>query len=173
MNDLKKCQLFFDLIGLQHKQVKKIRSSHKHSFWAKTRITKGVLEYTEDCHVGHLLHEAGHISVLPTEVRCALSGDLLSLSRFAEFFADSDYRYIYADEYAAIAWSYFAALAADVDSTLPFVVGFESELIGLDVHQSIKASIGTLMGSAYSVRLYYAQMLDAKGGQTLTKWMQD
>lgn len=56
-------------------------------------------------HPGDLLHEAGHIAVTPPSQRAALSGNLNSSQ---------------ADEIAAQAWSYAAALHIGLDPAVVF-----------------------------------------------------
>jgi hypothetical protein len=57
---------------------------------------------------GDLLHEAGHLAVAPPEVRGGLAGDIDELPDL---------------EWAAIPWSYAAALAIGIDPALVFHEG--------------------------------------------------
>jgi hypothetical protein len=84
--------------------------------------------------VGDLLHEAGHLAVLPARLRpelgpgdlhalpaiAARRAELLDAAMFAALDPEADAagaiaRLIDADEHAAVAWSYAAAFAANLD----------------------------------------------------------
>jgi hypothetical protein len=74
-------------------------------------LDRGGLLYDESqlTYPGDLLHEAGHIAMMPAESRATLSGSIdvpgLDLSTL---------------EIAAVPWSYAAALACEIDPALVF-----------------------------------------------------
>lgn len=76
------------------------------------RIDKGKITYDPDklLYPGDLLHEAGHIAVMPPEERYLHSGDVKAES-------EGD---IMGDEIAAILWSYAASNALDLPLDIVF-----------------------------------------------------
>jgi hypothetical protein len=77
------------------------------SFLPGIEIERGALlvDETRLEYPGDLLHEAGHIAVAPPEIRRRLSGDVAELPDL---------------EWAAIPWSYAAALEIGIDPALVF-----------------------------------------------------
>ena len=93
------------------------------AFLPGIRVERGALLVDERqlAHPGDLLHEAGHIAMTPAELRPALSGaiDLPGVDM-----ADL--------EVAAVAWSYAAALAVEVDPAEVFhAAGYRGHSQGL------------------------------------------
>jgi hypothetical protein len=94
---------FLDEIGL----AVRFGAISETTFLAGIRIERGQLVVDESrlLYPGDLLHEAGHLAVLPPERRAAISGD-----------AGDDAGY----EMGAIAWSYAAALHIGLDLATVF-----------------------------------------------------
>ncbi len=80
------------------------------TFLPGIRIKDGGLVVDEDrlAHPGDLLHEAGHLAVMPAATRKGLNGDLLD---------EADTALI---EVAAIAWSYAACIHLDIEPRVVF-----------------------------------------------------
>lgn len=76
------------------------------------RIDAGtlVIERTKLFYPGDVLHEAGHIAVVPPSARPRLSDNLQT----------GDWQHDLGNEIAAIAWSYAAALHVGIDPALVF-----------------------------------------------------
>ncbi|MEP9356377.1 hypothetical protein ABLE93_22740 [Xanthobacter sp. KR7-65] len=97
---------------------------------------------------GDMMHEAGHIAVTPSLFRDQLDGNTNAVlpAMFAWLDAHpAAFGYpenpvaraiMQSLETEAIAWSYAAALAADIDSRLPFLKGFGGG--GLDIHHQVE-----------------------------------
>lgn len=84
------------------------------SFLPGVAIRSGVLVFEEArlLYPGDLLHEAGHLAMMEPAVRCVCSGDVGDDAGL---------------EMAAIAWSYAAALALDIEPEIVFhAVGYKS-----------------------------------------------
>jgi hypothetical protein len=93
---------------------------------------------------GDMMHEAGHIAVTPSLFRDQLDGNTNAVlpAMFAWLDAHPDAlgypekpvarAIMQSSETEAIARSYAAALAAGIDSRLPFLKGFGGD--GLDIH---------------------------------------
>jgi hypothetical protein len=64
-----------------------------------------VIDHKKLAHPGDLLHEAGHLAIMPPSARPALDGDLMSDG---------------GEEMAAIAWSYAAAVHLGLDPSVVF-----------------------------------------------------
>ncbi|MEY3897067.1 MAG: hypothetical protein RLZZ214_2588 [Verrucomicrobiota bacterium] len=79
-------------------------------FLPGVRIENGVLQFDRDALLwpGDLLHEAGHIAVTAPSQRAALGGKLDVTP---------------ADEMAALAWSYAAAIGCGIDPAIVFHEG--------------------------------------------------
>jgi hypothetical protein len=97
---------FFDRIGLPWAHA----TLSDQEFLPGIRLEGGVLKIDPD-HLrwpGDLLHEAGHLAVLPPSQRGALHGKLEASP---------------ADEMAAIAWSFAAAVECGIDPAVVFHEG--------------------------------------------------
>jgi hypothetical protein len=93
-----------------------------------------------------LLHEAGHLAVLPGMFRDEASGDLDDVNKAMSDWTDQHLAAIHPDdprmrailqsgECEAVAWSYAAALAIGIDTRIPFYRGFDDE--GLSLHDQV------------------------------------
>ncbi|WP_454884267.1 hypothetical protein [Sphingomonas oryzagri] len=93
-----------------------------------------------------LLHEAGHLAVLPSMFRNEASGDLHDVSQLMSDWIDGHLAAVHPDdprirailqsgECEAVAWSYAAALAIGIDTRIPFYRGFDDE--GLALHDQV------------------------------------
>lgn len=141
--------------------------------WPDIAIANGAIKLTENCHPGHLLHEAGHLAIAPSELRLSLSGDL----NF-ELPDACDERWMHMTDSAASVWAYFAAKAARVPTRLPFEVGFTPGFPlalsqdGIELHDQIESSIGSITGSPGSCDLFYSGMMASKGAGQLSRFLQ-
>lgn len=102
-------------------------------------VWDGVLHWDERSHPGDLLHEAGHLAVLPSFARQLVRGDaeceavqealhtyLTSVPDLFSYPEDAQARAcLQSGDSEAIAWSYAAAVACGVDPWLCFEHGFE------------------------------------------------
>jgi len=105
-----------------------------------------VASYDDDVS-SELLHEAGHLAVIPSVFRGEASGDLSNLAplmddwfaarpRALELNEDPIARGILqCGECEAVAWSYAAAHAIGIDTRIPFRRGFEGT--GLALHDQV------------------------------------
>ena len=96
---------FIESIGLE---VRKETLTDE-TFLPGVRILDGAIVVDEDrlTYPGDLLHEAGHLAVMPAEIRAGLSDNV------SESHPEKN-----GGEAESIAWSYAAALAAGVDPTI-------------------------------------------------------
>lgn len=167
MNDLDKIIWFLRSTGLS------VEVGHVESwFLTGINITGGRIIYNPDRldSPGDLLHEAGHIAVTPAIFRKHLTEDSDELARThyeAWYEANPNWccypenplgRHIMqSSETEAIAWSYAAAVAAGVDTFLPFAVGFQDE--GEIVHEQLA------MGMHFGIHgLFHAGMTRVPNG---------
>lgn len=104
------------------------------------------VERFDDEFAGELLHDAGHLAVLPGRFREQGNGDLRDVSKIMSDWVDRHgalldpddptvRAILQAGECEAVAWSYAAALAIDIDTRIPFFRGFEGE--GLALHDQV------------------------------------
>ena len=133
--------------------------------------------------VGDVLHEAGHVAVTPSLFREHLS-DNVSDDRMNKLYEDylaanpDGFSWpedpicraiLQADEQAAIAWSFAAALAIGIDTMLPFKNGFEGG--GEDVHLAL--SIGQHLGiNGLRVGGMTGRRGATDGFPAMVRWMQ-
>lgn len=73
---LLKTAAFLNEIGIVTRLVDKIDG-----FLPCVRIVKGELEFTAQCEVSDILHEAGHIATVPLQFRAYLDGDVSPAQR--------------------------------------------------------------------------------------------
>jgi hypothetical protein len=117
-------------------------------FLAGVAISDGALlvESCADDIAGELLHEAGHLAVLPSLFRIRASGDLSGISEFMSDWIDTHIAEVGPDhptirailqcgECEAVAWSYAAAVEIGIDTRPPFFRGFEGD--GLALHDQV------------------------------------
>jgi hypothetical protein len=108
-----------------------------------------------EAHPGDMLHEAGHLAVLPADARLAAQGDADEVSGFHD--NDSE----------AIAWSYAAALACGVDPWLVFESGFTSREDAEEAFRLLRS--GRHDGIAKLVEADF--LSDAKEFPKLRRWL--
>jgi hypothetical protein len=183
-------------IGLTVTKVEKVEDAWElgvRPFLPRVWIKNGIVYYDKWTHPGNLLHDLGHIAVTPSWLRLHLSGNL-DWSQSPELIElvnskcdagaekgssklQNENALIHGDEQAAIAWSFVAAQAADVDDFLPFEIGFDNpkSTTGEELHKSL--SISSLTNGVYHAgiaSLYHGGMLKNKTDfPKLTKWVQD
>lgn len=104
------------------------------------------VDRNDDDLAGELLHEAGHLAVLPGPFRNEADGDLAGVCENMSAWLDANLAEIYPDdpkvrailqsgETEAVAWSYAAAVALGLDTRIPFYRGFDGA--GLDLHDQV------------------------------------
>lgn len=156
------------------------------SFLPNVWITQGIVYYNSLTHPGDLLHELGHVAVTPSWLRSDLKGNLdweenpelwQVVSQKIDNLSESEWNFVvHGDEQAAIAWSFAAAQAADVDDFLPFETGFEDGGVfaGEALHESLV--ISSLTGRCCHpgiACLFHGKILDNKKAfPNLNKWIQ-
>lgn len=100
----------------------------------------------DDDLAGELLHEAGHLAVLPEQFRSQASGDLSGVIQLMSDWLDAHAPTLHPDdarvrailqagETETVAWSYAAANELGIDTRIPFYRGFDGE--GLDLHAQV------------------------------------
>lgn len=104
----------------------------------------------DDDIAGDLLHEAGHLAVIPTIFRDKATGDLSGLGQLFDDWFDTHPNalgceedpiargILQSGECEAVAWSYAAAHAIGIDTRIPFSRGFSG--VGLALHDVIALS---------------------------------
>ncbi len=107
MDTLKRCVDFLEKIGIPV-SYKKLEGP---CFLPGLSIESGTIVIDEDAlkYPGDILHEAGHIAVVPANERAALSGTSIDKRHNHQ-----------AEEMMAIAWSYAACIHLDIDPTFVF-----------------------------------------------------
>lgn len=132
---------------------------HVHPFNPGIWVESGALVYDPDvAHPGDLLHEAGHLAVLPSCLRLHANGDFDDVTpRIGEYMAAHPNALAFPEDpvaramieggdSSAIAWAYAAALAAGVDPWLTCERGFPEEDDGRAALEALQA--GTFVGIA-------------------------
>lgn len=139
------CATFLDRIG-----IPVILSPGADGFLPGIRILGGSILVTaaDDGLAGDLLHEAGHVAVVPALFRPLIDDDVSGLEpAFGEYIEAHPDGFSYPEdpvcrgiiqsgEQEAAAWSYAAAVAAGIDPWLPFSKGFNDE--GRDVLERMR-----------------------------------
>lgn len=152
--------MFFDRIGLPY-----VQDSEVDGFLFHVCIQKGVLIFDPRVDSGDLLHEAGHLAILPPACRSNFSGNIDNYLEVLNF--DADERLLYCNDQAAIAWSYFAAKEIGLNPNVIIGVGMDRSTI-----QVLNIGCESTIGSFYSCQLYYLGILATKKG-TVQKWLLD
>jgi hypothetical protein len=152
-------------------------------FLPNVRIKSGVIlvDPVDDRVCGSMLHEAGHIAVIPSLFRSDISDDACAsvqsaMDAYCEkhvYFLDGLENPIVrgimqSGESEAIAWSYAAAHEIGVDTTLPFQLGFDGE--GAEIHATLGA--GCHFGINGLVAGGMTKMRGSEGFPRMTRWMQ-
>lgn len=150
---------------------------------------------TSEETLGEILHEAGHIATIPSFLRPLIDGDVESpeilaaaeeyclKARAMSFDPDADptvRAIIQADDVSATAWSYAAAIAADVPPELliagPSAFGgqgsesAEAVLIGLKTGHYI--GINSLAASKMTFTKGWARCMGAQPFPHMQRWLQ-
>lgn len=113
----------------------------RHDFQMQIWIEKGELIVGHHAHAGDLLHEAGHLALLPSSFRIHVCGDIEdSIGPLAETYMKENpdalertpedpvaRALLQSGDSEAIAWSYSAAVAAGIDPYLVCENGFMPE----------------------------------------------
>ncbi len=170
-----KCKEFLEHIGITVKVVPGVNGFLDH-----IRISEGgiLIDPISDQVSAHMLHEAGHIAVVPSRFRQGMNDNLYK--SFKEMWAysaaldpsdDGIGRHILqSGESEAIAWSYAAAKHIGIDTMLPFEIGFNGPADGAEVHYCLS------MNSHFGINgLYHAGMTKMRGEDRYPKmirWMQ-
>jgi hypothetical protein len=117
-------------------------------FLAGVEVSRGEfrVQSCADDIAGELLHEAGHLAVIPGLFRGQGCGDLSGVSEIMSEWIDSHIAEVGPDdpmirailqcgECEAVAWSYAAAVSIGIDTRIPFFRGFEGD--GLTLHDQV------------------------------------
>lgn len=139
---LNRVATWLNSIGLVTKPGKRSDQSFMRGIW----FDCGCIVYDPDeAHPGDLLHEAGHLAIVPARFRHFVKGEIEeSLASHYDDYLKSTVdcedatlqAIIQSGDAEAIAWSYAASLACCVDPWLCFVNGFDGE--AESVFQAIK-----------------------------------
>jgi hypothetical protein len=142
-------------------------------FWDGIKTTNGTLTVNPDvAHPGDLLHEAGHLAILPVAARTALSGDNLGDIEFTEAYQACfaiDQRLGYATDSAATGWGILACIELGLDLSIVFANGFytgEGEQYAL----TAKSTMGKPLGNEWVNDLYYLGMVAKKSSTAPLFW---
>jgi hypothetical protein len=114
---------------------------------------------------GDLLHEAGHLAVVPSEVRKRLSGELLETGENMQFV-----------EVAAIAWSYAVCVHLQIDPTIVFhPAGYKGKSAALLFGFSLGVYPGAnhLQAAGMTVANQQAKELGTRPFPHMLKWLHD
>lgn len=143
--DLEKTICWLRGIGLEVVEGGRPWTPHVDGMW----IDEGVLVVAEDAHVGDVIHEAGHLAILPSGFRELVLGDVddLHLKHAAKISnamqglanipeCSVARALMQSSDTEACAWSYAAALEIGVDPTLPFVNGFDNDFVAQEIFES-------------------------------------
>jgi hypothetical protein len=111
MNDERSLQItiaFLRTIGMEIKEISLLK---EHCFLSGLQIKEGTICIDKEklLYPGDLLHEAGHLAVIPAAERSLQDGPAIGKR------ADAP-----AEEMMAIAWSYAACVHLDIDPTFVF-----------------------------------------------------
>lgn len=172
------CVEFLAQIGIHVQRVSGITG-----FLDNVKIEQGIIivDPIDAAVCGSMLHEAGHIAVVPSMFRHLITGDASEsiTDAMGKYLDNGENHFDYPEnpiargilqsgECEAIAWSYAAARAIGIDTTLPFRLGFEGN--GLEVHTGLR------MGHHFGINgLAAGGMTDLRGGSAfpkMHKWMQ-
>ena len=154
------------------------------SFLENIMLKNGIIYFTENTHIGDLLHEAGHVAVTPSFLRKYMNGNLtgyldkLNYPEIEEWIdnliPDSQQwnAYYNCDETAAIAWSYCICFYLGIDSRLPFETGFNGK--GEDIWFRFSCSHDHPIGFHFGIGALRAnEMLKRKQDfPKLQRWIQ-
>ncbi|MGY3581777.1 hypothetical protein ACVIGB_000152 [Bradyrhizobium sp. USDA 4341] len=140
-----------------------------------------VVENNDSEIVGDMLHEAGHIAVIPSLFRGQLTADVDDVAPImAQYVKDNPNCMAWPEdpiaraimqsgEQEAIAWSYAAAHHIGIDTRLPFAQGFDGN--GQEIHDML--AIGCHLGIH---GLFHAGMTQlprqVHGYPKMKRWMQ-
>jgi hypothetical protein len=142
-------------------------------FWDGIKTTNGTLTINPDvAHPGDLLHEAGHLAILPVAVRTALSGDDLGDIEFTEAYQacfSIDQRLGYATDSAATGWGLLACIELGMDFSIMFVNGFSGFSLS-EYTRRAEMSMGTPLGNKWIADLYYLGMVAKKSSTAPLFW---
>lgn len=110
--------MFLNSIGIKTHKV-----SSAVGFLNEVRIDKGEIQYTDKASISNLLHEAGHLAVLPENYRSEAEDDITKiqikmLDENLDMEPDSESMRILlqAGETEATAWAYAAGIAIGIPS---------------------------------------------------------
>ncbi|HEX9962076.1 MAG TPA: hypothetical protein VGB00_14165 [Pyrinomonadaceae bacterium] len=115
---------------------------------------------------GDLLHEAGHLAVMPENLRAHLSDEITLPAEFA----------IDAVEVAAIAWSYAAALHLGLDPRVVFHEGGykgNSESLLINFSLGVYIGVNTLENAGMTATGEKARQLGVQPYPQMLKWLRD
>ena len=115
---------------------------------------------------GDLLHEAGHLAVLPKNLRAHLSDEITLPAEF-----DID-----AVEVAAIAWSYAAVLHLALEPRVVFHAGGykgNSESLLLSFNLGVYMGVNTLENAGMTATGENARQLGVEPYPQMLKWLRD
>lgn len=171
------CASFLRSIGIEVEVVPGVSG-----FLRDIRIECGciLVDPVHNSVCGSMLHEGGHIAITPSVFRPLMTGDATesigpAMDRYIEehptlgFEEDPIVRgIVQAGDPEASAWSYAAAIAAGVDTMLPFQGFFDDQ--GEEIHDMIAA--GRYLGIN---GLRAAGMIETRGPNAFPKmlrWMQ-
>jgi hypothetical protein len=146
-----------------------IRSSDCDCVWDGISLYEGALAVNPDiAHPGDLLHEAGHIAIMPLDLRPLMSNDLDDCEAFVEAMEKDD-RLIYASDSAATGWAILACIAIRFEISTAFVNGFNPGE-EMELAESATISTGTFISNRWMCELYYLGMIEKKSSVVPKAW---
>ena len=158
---------FISEVGLRCELVDKVDYQ---SVIPNIYIRNGVIEYTLEATWQDLLHEAGHMAVIPSSIRSLMSDNLEASDEVLGSDPATYELYMAGSEAGVISWSYAACLEIGLEPDNLFDAFNEPEGM-LMAH---KMAHNNQMGGTYGVaELYYLGMIESKSSfPRLVRWVQ-
>ncbi|HEX8248014.1 MAG TPA: hypothetical protein VF599_07570 [Pyrinomonadaceae bacterium] len=154
------------LIGIRLEVI--ARNLDKNTFLSGIFIENGKIFVDESklAFPGDLLHEAGHLAVVPKDLRAHLSDEIALPDEFN----------IDAVEVASIAWSYAAALHLDLNPRVVFHEGGykgNSESLLMNFSLGVYIGVNTLENAGMTATGENARRLGVSPYPQMLKWLRD
>jgi hypothetical protein len=183
--DLQTMLTFFDDIGMKYEEDANASGGPIDGIY----INHGTLRFNRHARniEANLLHEAGHVAIIPAQFRDQAEGDLEGISEIARKYLDDNPNgagihedpvirmLIQVGEAEAIAWTYAVVVHLNLDLRQCFEIGFPT----IDDKDGSTVSLRFKMGDHYGIHgLKHAGMTDLPQAKTdfsypkMHRWMQ-
>jgi hypothetical protein len=125
--------------------IKSVFGDIRDSFISGVAIKNGTLIIDKDCSISNLLHEAGHLAVLPKEYRTQANDDLAHVLRKmykeVDCSKEENRRFMQCEDAEATAWAYAFGIRCNVDTDL-IIDSDQYDGTGRDVLESLALGSG-------------------------------